>query len=177
MLFLIFIYHITSHKIYISTKKLHFSYLLLALILYGFILYGSNPWYYRPVNDPMASSYMRYFSSLICLIYFLFYCDLFRRSKFLPTTLFCIFVFLCSFREMVDQHFRKIRIEKSIDQIREIPSGSTIFPAKRMTELLFLDYYSLQPSGEDNMDFRTLAQGKTSEHPFFEKIYDYMEKT
>ena len=177
ILFLAFLHYLTSKKKYFSLKKSYFSSLLVIFVLYGFILYGSNPWYYKPINVSMASSYMRYFSSLLCLLYFLFYSHLFNRVKFLSTILFCIFVFLYSFDDMVDQHFRKIRIEKGINQILEIPSWSTIFPAKRMTELLFLNYYSLQPSGEDNMDFRTLAQWKTSEHPFLEKVYSYMKET
>jgi len=81
--------------------------------------------------------------------------------------------------DLLLQYKRMLRIDKNIQIILNIPDKTAIFPASRIAEMFYLkkEYYPMQPSGEDNFYVRIMSKGLVSEHPFFEKVYSYIENT
>ncbi len=148
--------------------------LLTLILLWWFLYYGSNPWNYKPEN-PLSSSYIRYFSVLLLLLWFLLYRNIIPR-KTIIVALFSCYVLVIVSGDLVLKYKRMLALDRNIQTVLSLPAWSDIFPAMRMPELLFLhQYYSMQPSWEDNFYFRIMSQWILSEHPFFEKVYSYMQ--
>lgn len=151
-----------------------------GIILYGFILYGSHEYFYKP-DLPTFSSYTRYFGVFIFLFWLSFYSWFLSLPRSVKI-LFCCFLIKLIFTGI---HFtqRANNDLYSVQYIQNlhsyIPSWSVILPL-RPVQFLLSDYKILQPSGLDTEEYRVYFTYWRTQRPtsiFLEKIHTFVRKS
>lgn len=164
------------------SQSRYFKYFILIFIVYWFFYYGSNPYFFRPDNDPTHSSYTRYLWVFILLLWLVFYSWMNVIPNKIPKILFfwiVIFYIVIwpNFFGMKHDSLNPFQYLSKIE--KNIPPWSVILPV-HATMFTFWGYHVLHPSGKDYLEHQVyikiwrISRGTSS---FLDNVWYYIFDT